>query len=50
MRYNGQYENWANFEYDSSVIDQIVIRFALETGELKGMIEEPQINTKVLSF
>jgi len=39
MRYNGQYENWANFEYDSSIIDQIVIRFALETGELKGMID-----------
>ncbi|WP_353097989.1 Fic family protein [Empedobacter brevis] len=39
MRYNWQYENWANFEYDSSIIDQIVIRFALETGELKGMID-----------
>ena len=39
MRYNWQYENWAKFVYDSSVIDQIVIKFALETGELKGMID-----------
>lgn len=39
MRYNWQYENWANFEDDLSIIDQIVIRFALETGELKGMID-----------
>lgn len=29
----------AKFEYESSVIDQIVIKFALETGELKGMID-----------
>ncbi|WP_349679427.1 Fic family protein, partial [Empedobacter sp. UBA5528] len=39
MKYNWQYKNWANFEYDSSVIDQIVIKFALKTGELKGMID-----------
>lgn len=39
MKYNWQYENWTNFEYVSSVIDQIVIKFALETGELKGMID-----------
>lgn len=35
MQYNWQYKNWAKFEYDSSVIDQIAIKFALETGELK---------------
>ena len=39
MKYNWQYKKWSNFEYDSSVIDQIVIKFALETGELKGMID-----------
>ena len=39
MQYNWQYKNWAKFEYDSSVIDQIIIKFALETGELKGMID-----------
>lgn len=38
MKYNWQYKNWAKFEYAPSVIDQIVIKFALETGELKGII------------
>lgn len=39
MQYNWQYKNWAKFEYDSSIIDQISIKFALETGELKGIID-----------
>ena len=39
MQYNWQFKNWAKFEYDSSILDEIVIKFALETGELKGMID-----------
>ncbi|MGJ5643549.1 Fic family protein [Formosa sp. S-31] len=39
MNYNWQHKNWPNFKYDSSVIDDIVLEFALETGEVKGLID-----------
>lgn len=39
MKYNWQFENWTKFEYDSSIIEDVVIKFALETGELKGIID-----------
>lgn len=39
MQYIWQLKNWAKFDYDSSVLDEIAIKFALETGELKGMID-----------
>lgn len=39
MNYNWQHKNWANFEYDTTIIDEIVFEFALETGELKGIID-----------
>ena len=39
MKYNWQLENWANFTYDASIIDSLSIEFAIETGELKGLIE-----------
>ena len=39
MKYNWQNKNWPKFEYDTSIIDSIVVEFALETGELKGIIE-----------
>lgn len=38
MKYNWQHKNWKNFKYDSSIIEEIVIEFALETGELKGIV------------
>jgi Fic family protein len=37
--YNWQFENWPYFEYNSKVIDDIVIEFASETGEVKGIID-----------
>jgi Fic family protein len=39
MQYNWQHKNWPKFTYDASKIDDIVMEFALETGEVKGMIE-----------
>lgn len=39
MQYNWQFKNWGKFEYDSNILDEIVIKFALENGELKGMID-----------
>ena len=37
--YNWQIPEWANFIYDDSVIDSLVMAFALETGEVKGLID-----------
>ncbi|MGC4128258.1 MAG: Fic family protein [Bergeyella sp.] len=39
MTYNWQLPNWADFTYDDSVIDSLVMDFALETGELKGLVD-----------
>ena len=39
MKYNWQHKNWPKFTYDASKIDNIVIEFALETGQVKGMID-----------
>ncbi|WP_194768694.1 Fic family protein [Tamlana sp. I1] len=39
MQYNWQHKNWPNFIYDTSGIEEIVLNFALETGEVKGLIE-----------
>ncbi|GLB53490.1 cell division protein Fic [Neptunitalea chrysea] len=39
MMYNWQYKNWPQFEYDASAIDAIVLEFAAETGEVKGIID-----------
>lgn len=53
MSYNWQLTNWANFRYDTTVIDTLVPDFALETGELKGLLasqpEAIQQNT-ILEF
>ncbi|WP_337968411.1 DUF4172 domain-containing protein [uncultured Flavobacterium sp.] len=38
MRYNWQLPNWGEFVYDDSVLDSLCIEFALETGELKGLV------------
>ncbi len=38
MNYNWQLPDWANFIYDDTVINALIIDFALETGELKGLL------------
>lgn len=39
MTYNWQDKNWPNFVYDESVIASTVLEFAVELGELRGMIQ-----------
>jgi Fic family protein len=39
MKYNWQHSNWENFMFDDSVIDSLCMEFALETGELKGLVD-----------
>lgn len=39
MQYNWQNLNWEKFKFDDSVIDSLCIDFALETGELKGLVD-----------
>lgn len=39
MSYNWQLPDWENFVYDATVIDALCIEFALETGELKGLVD-----------
>jgi len=39
MHYNWQHKNWPKFTYDTSKIEDIVLEFALETGEVKGMVD-----------
>jgi Fic family protein len=39
MKYNWELSDWAKFTYDATVIDAICMDFALETGELKGLVD-----------
>jgi len=39
MTYNWQFPDWANFTYDDSILDSLVIDFAIETGEMKGLTD-----------
>jgi Fic family protein len=39
MKYNWQQIDWANFTFDDSVLDLLCVDFALETGELKGLVD-----------
>lgn len=39
MRYNWQLPEWANFSYNDSIIDSLAMDFALETGEIKGLVD-----------
>jgi len=39
MQYNWQHKNWPNFTYDASIIDELVLEFAMETGEVRGLID-----------
>lgn len=38
MKYNWQYTDWANFTYDDSVIDSLLMDLTSEIGEVKGML------------
>jgi Fic family protein len=39
MKYNWQLPDWIKFKYDDTVIDILCMDFALETGELKGLVD-----------
>ena len=39
MKYNWQLPDWAKFKYDDAGIDALCMDFALETGELKGLVD-----------
>jgi Fic family protein len=39
MKYNWQHPDWAKFIFDDTVIDSLCMNFALETGELKGLVD-----------
>jgi len=36
--YNWQHKNWPAFKFDSSSIDNELMKFMLKAGELKGII------------
>ena len=39
MKYNWQLPDWTKFKYDDAVLDALCMNFALETGELKGIVD-----------
>ena len=39
MKYNWQLPNWPEFKYDTSIIDALCMDFALETREMKGLVD-----------
>jgi len=39
MNYNWQLPNWPKFLFNDSVLDSLCVDFALETGELKGLVD-----------
>lgn len=39
MEYNWQLPDWTKFKYEDAVIDVLCMDFALETGELKGLVD-----------
>ena len=39
MKYNWQYSDWAKFNYSDSVLESLLIEFAFEIGEIKGIIQ-----------
>lgn len=39
MKYNWQLPDWPKFTFDDSVIDSLCMDFALEIGELKGIVD-----------
>lgn len=43
MKYNWQLPDWTKFIYNDAVIDVLCMDFALETGELKGLVDSLSI-------
>ncbi|MEO8253570.1 MAG: DUF4172 domain-containing protein [Flavobacterium sp.] len=39
MKYNWELANWRKFTFDDTVIDALCMEFALETGEMKGLVD-----------
>lgn len=39
MKYNWQYTEWPDFVFDNEIIQSIELNFALETAELKGIVD-----------
>ena len=39
MKYNWQQNNWPNFEFDETIIDNLSMELALELGEIKGIVD-----------
>lgn len=39
MKYNWQLPNWPKFIFNDSVLDSLCMDFALETGEMKGLVD-----------
>lgn len=53
MQYNWQLPNWAKFTFDDAVLDSLCIDFALEIGELKGLVDSLSVEIQqetVLQF
>jgi hypothetical protein len=54
--YNWQYKKWPEFKFDSSSIDNELMKFMLKAGELKGIISAlpevscPEIACQELRF
>jgi Fic family protein len=39
MSYNWQHKNWPDFQYDPSVVENIAMDFAMESSEVKGIVD-----------
>lgn len=53
MNYNWELPDWSDFSYDNSTIESLSVAFALETGEVKGLIDslpEPVQQDTILQF
>ena len=50
--YNWQHKNWPEFKFDSSSIDNELMKFMLKAGELKGIISAlpESISTETVSY
>ncbi len=46
MKYIWEHENWPNFNYKIDSIQKVIITFAIEIGEIKGILENLPENIK----
>jgi Fic family protein len=46
MKYNWQLPNWPKFIFDDSILDSLCMDFALETGELKGLVDSLSVEVQ----